>query len=144
MADEEEAGNWTIKSVLPQTRKLALACAGKRGETMSIWISRAVATQANLEAGDRVTPPSERVANPEPQEANLPPMRANVTELADLLRAVTEAAKTPELSAGVKRQAAAVLTDALRAARGLPPKAPRPPQPRVLRIANKPEDNPSP
>ena len=46
---EEDKASWTIKSVPVETRKLAVACAAKQGQTMAEWLAKAVRTQANLE-----------------------------------------------------------------------------------------------
>ena len=55
---EEDKASWTIKSVPVETRKLAVACAAKQGQTMAEWLAKAVRTQANLEEGERVLPPA--------------------------------------------------------------------------------------
>jgi hypothetical protein len=41
--------HWQIKSVPVEIRKLAAACAARRGETMAVWVARAVRIQAMLE-----------------------------------------------------------------------------------------------
>ena len=37
---EEDKASWTIKSVPVETRKLAVACAAKQGQTMAEWLAR--------------------------------------------------------------------------------------------------------
>ena len=85
MADEanEDAdkASWTIKSVPVETRKLAVACASRAGETMAEWLVKAVRNQADIEAANassrRLDPPpacwpGRPMLCPRPTWANLP------------------------------------------------------------------------
>lgn len=66
MTDPDKAP-MTIKAVLTATRMTMVRCAEKRGQTMAVWLARAVDNQANLEAGDQVEP-----ALFEPRDVGLP------------------------------------------------------------------------
>jgi hypothetical protein len=126
MTDEAKT-SWTIKSMLVETRLLAIACAAKRGETMGQWIDRAIKRQADIEAGDRIEParfePSLPAVKPAPETGN----PISMTEL----RQAMEAAAAVSTASGVQvpkttaRHAYALLTQRLREGRGLPPLAPR-------------------
>jgi hypothetical protein len=136
MADQEnqaepeaERASWTIKSVPVETRKLAIACASRQGQTMAEWLTRAVRNQAHLEAGERVLPPAPRPAGAltVPGAPWAPVAVPELGALADLMqaaRAIAEAAGVP-IPKATARHALALTTAQLRAARGLPPKTPR-------------------
>jgi hypothetical protein len=130
MADEEsDKAAWTIKSVPIETRKLAVACATKQGDTMAAWLVKAVRNQANLEAGERVLPPANQVNLPAVRLPALtdPAVTVDMGELAELMQAaqaVAQAAGVP-IPKATARHAIALTTAQLRAARGLPPKRPR-------------------
>jgi hypothetical protein len=131
MANEEnqdaDKASWTIKSMPVETRKLAVACAAKSGEQMATWLDRAVRTQARLEAGERVLPPA-RTAHAVAMLPAVYPLQApELSELAALMeqaRALAAQAELPIPKTAV-RHALALMTAQLRAARGLPPLAPR-------------------
>lgn len=131
MANEEnpdgDKASWTVKSVSVETRKLAVACAAKQGQTMAEWLARAVRNQANLEAGERVMPPAARRAGVDLVHVPGPALAMDLGELADLMQAtqaVAEAAGVP-IAKATARHALALVTAQLRAARGLPPKRQR-------------------
>jgi len=124
---EEDKASWTIKSVPVETRKLAVACAAKQGQTMAEWLAKAVRTQANLEAGERVLPPAPRPGDALAAWAPVPSV-IGLGGLADLMQAareIAEAAGVP-IPKATARHALALTTAQLRAARGLPPKQTRP------------------
>jgi hypothetical protein len=123
--DEETPSNWTIKNVPPAVRKEALKWAGKRGETAAEWLARAVATQAGIDAGDRIEMPSEKPA-PEPA-ASPGPSPEQLHALAELAREAREGARAAEVNfpKSAARQTLALLDAAQRAALGKPPKLPR-------------------
>ena len=145
MADEAAVtASWTIKAVPVDVRKRAVACAAKQGQTMAEWLARAVATQANLEAGDRILPPlvpgldaaprhlppGDRFAMPAeslpaPREhpaAAAAPVVGGMAELAELMRVTVEVGRAGGVAVPktVARQAFALVGEQLRAARGLP------------------------
>jgi hypothetical protein len=133
MADQEnpehERAAWTVKSMPVEARKLALACAQRQDETLAVWLERAVRNQASLEAGQQVLPPEPRHASPSRTTLSIPPrvVVPDTSGLADLLRATVETARAADVPVpkAVARHAAALATAQLRAARGLPPLAPR-------------------
>lgn len=131
MANEEnpdaDKASWTVKSVPVETRKLAVACATKQGETMAEWLGRAVRNQANLEAGERILPPLPRqtASLPVPVLGSAGPVDLEV--LADLMQAAQAVAAAADVAIpkATARHALALVTAQLRAARGLPPKTRR-------------------
>lgn len=120
---------WTVKSVPVEVRKLAVASASKAGETMAIWLAKAVRNQANLEAGERILPPAPRSASGSASALSVvtPRPPVDMAGLADLMQAAVSAAQAAgvPLSKTVARQAMALTNAQLRQARGLPEKAPR-------------------
>jgi hypothetical protein len=130
MTDEKAAAPWTIKSVKVETRKLAVDSAMKQGITMAEWLDRAVRNQANLDKGNQVIPPGQTgqtLARPDPVQLPTPTgkLPMDLAGLADALRAVaalTEAAAMPVPKA-LAREAAGLLRQQIREARGLPSKA---------------------
>ena len=135
MADEanEDAdkASWTIKSVPVETRKLAVACASRAGETMAEWLVKAVRNQANLEAGERVLPPARSAASlpARPAYALPPPDLGELAGLMDAARTIAAAADVP-IPKATARHALALMQAQLRAARGLPPLARRQTRPK--------------
>ena len=129
MTDPDKAP-MTIKAVPTATRTKMVRCAEKRGQTMAVWLARAVDNQANLEAGDQVEP-----ALFEPREVGLPlvkpePISGKPFVLADLRDAMAAAAAVATASGlplpkVMARHAYALLTAQLREARGLSPAKPR-------------------
>jgi len=89
---EEDKASWTIKSVPVETRKLAVACAANQGQTMAEWLAKAVRTQANLEAGERVLPPAPRPGDALAAWAPVPSI-IGLGGLADLMQAAREIAE---------------------------------------------------
>lgn len=142
-SDDTGAAPWTIKSMSVEARKLAVACAGKRGQTMASWLETAVRNQAAIEAGDRVTLPDERRPAPSPRSAGLPDTdaMANLAHTMQAVQAVAEAAGLP-LPKRVARHAFALLETNLRAARGLPEPAPRAARPLTLEGDGLPKSQP--
>jgi hypothetical protein len=117
-----------IKGVRTSVRRRALACAAKQDQTMGEWITRAIATQENLEAGERILPP---LVPGQDQDADtrpaLPTAAASVEAvmaLSELIRTAVEVGRAGGLPVPktVARQTYALLGEQLRAARGLPPK----------------------
>lgn len=124
---EADKASWTIKSMPVETRKLAVACATKTGEQMAAWLDRAVRTQASLEAGERVLPParqSQAVATLPAVYALQAPELSELAALMEQARALAAAADLP-IPKTTARHALALMAGQLRAARGLPPLAPR-------------------
>jgi len=111
---EPDKAPWTVKSVPVETRKLAVSCATKTGETMAEWLARAVRNQANLETGERVIPPK-------PEKVVAPAIaREDMAALVSLMTAVQSMAAAPsdQIPSSVVRQAVGMLRDQLRLARG--------------------------
>jgi hypothetical protein len=118
---EVERTPFMVKGMRVDTRKIAVACAMKAGETMAVWLDRAIRTQANMEAGERIFPPEENPPVPV-RVARL--LAAELGELADFMQAaqaIAGAAAVP-IPKATARHAFALLTAHLRAARGLPPR----------------------
>ena len=129
--DSDKAA-WTIKSMDVETRKLAVACAAKAGEQMATWLERAVRNQAKLEAGQRVFPParpnSPTTTTPAIYEPPAPEL-GGLAALMEQARALAGQTEVPISKTAVKH-ALALMTAQLRAARGLPPLAPRKTKPK--------------
>ena len=66
MDNQQDRANFTIKDFLISDRKLALEAANRRDEPMREFVGRAVRTQANLDAGDKVFFPGQLEENLEP------------------------------------------------------------------------------
>jgi hypothetical protein len=135
MADDEDDdgeevspfGNWTIKKVPKETRDLALKCARKRGERMAEWFVRAVANQANTEAGDAVFQPGQqRPTDVVAPRANSAPERANLTpeDLSRLMQAAASLASATGVKPAVRdiRRAYAAMDELVREGRGMAPR----------------------
>ena len=131
MAEDEEDPKlpWTIKAVPASVRKRAVACATKQDQSMAEWITGAVNTRANLEAGERILPPlvpgrlaEHPSALRETSAAAPAPVAGGMTELAELLRTAVEVGRAGGVPVpkGVARQAFTLVHERLRAARGLP------------------------
>jgi len=118
MSDDavDVAAPWTIKSVPTQTRLAVIAAARKEGLTTGQWLERRVAEW--LADGS----PTPVVA---PSGAPSPHNLAELAQAMDAARALAEAAgvKVPPAMA---REGLALVRQATRAARGLPPLVPRP------------------
>jgi hypothetical protein len=114
MTDPETHTTINVKRVSVAAWEAAKAAAIRQGETMGAWLSRALATQAGMEAGPRELPP---VARPAGNPELLPP-----EQLAGLLHGVAALAGSTGVSpakADVRR--AYRLADAMvREASGLP------------------------
>lgn len=124
---DTDKASWTIKSVPVETRKLAVAAATRAGESMGVWIERAVRTQSAIEAGDRILPPlpTSRTSRmpavvPAPVVLDMGAL-AGLADLMQAAEALAEAAEVPVPKA-TARHALALVTAQLRAARGLPEK----------------------
>lgn len=117
MSDDavDVSGPWTIKSVPTKTRLAVIEAARKEGLTAGQWLERRVSEW--LADGSPVP-----VAAPSPSSSH---------SLADLAQAM-DSARVLADAAGVKvppalaKEALALVRQATRAARGLPPPAPRP------------------
>ncbi|WP_428485954.1 hypothetical protein [Rhodopila sp.] len=118
MADQAP---WTIKAVPIETRQKALKAAHAQDQTMAQWLTDAVDRLADQQAANLVIPPGK----PEAKPAVTPDI-----DLADFAAAVN-AAVGATLAAGGKppkalgRDAAAMIRQYARAARGLPPQRTR-------------------
>lgn len=127
MTDAEHAP-FTVKAFPVEARELARKCATKQGEHMGAWLARAVRTQANLEAGERVLPPVKQgqpVASYElvkpTQETGKPLDLAGLATALQAVAKVHEAAGLP-IPKTLARQASGLVLDQIREARGLPSK----------------------
>jgi hypothetical protein len=129
MSDEPEPrAPLTIKNFPVEARKLATACATKRGETMGDWFARAVRNQARLEAGDRIMPPVVQVAAEPaaaaPAVARGPAALLHTVELLRETRAVFAALGRPMPDALVK-EIERLARARMREERGIAPARPR-------------------
>jgi hypothetical protein len=117
---------WTIKAVPVETRQKAVRAAYAQGVVMAEWITDAVNRLADQQAGNLVIPPGK----PEmPQQREAMPS-IDLMGLAAAIEATVTAAEAAgrKPPAGLAREAAATVRQAMRAARGLPArqtKAPR-------------------
>lgn len=139
---ETDKAAWTIKSVPVETRKLAVACATKAGQTMAEWIASAVQDRANREAGNRIIPPlavpgAGRALVPiaGPAAPLVPVDMAGLAGMLGAVQAMATAAEVP-IPKATARHAVALVTAQLRAARGLPEKAPRQTRPKNGQTVN--------
>lgn len=109
-------GPWTIKSIPTRTRNKVNAAARRENLTVGQWIEKRV---DDWEADGA---PVRTPAAPAPA--------GNLTEIADMLRATTEAAQAAgiPLPKTVARQSFAILDGVQRAMLGKPPRSPRPPR----------------
>ena len=124
---ESERAPKTVKSMPVKPWETAVSCAMKRGEQMGDWLARAILTQANLEAGDRVIPPDERPVLPTRQTGDAPVLPIVAPPPPDLLQAlaaIADASGRP-VPKDVAGHAYALARGYLRAARGLPAAKPR-------------------
>jgi hypothetical protein len=132
MADEIASDaaevRWTVRGVPKRYRDAASEAAARADLSVGAWLCRAIeqAVQAERAPIDALPP-----AGPAPR-----PAAAGVGELADLMRAaqaMAEATGVP-IPKATARHAVALMTGELRAARGLPPLAPRrgAPAPRAI------------
>ena len=105
---------WTIKSVSTVTRDKVTMAARREGLTVGQWLEKRVA-EWEADGSPVVTAPASTPAG-------------GLTEMADMLRATTEAAQAAgmPLPKAVARQSFAILDAVQRAALGKPPRAPRP------------------
>lgn len=127
MAEDDDAkAPWMIKGVRASVRRRALACATKQDQTMGEWITRAIATQENLEAGERILPPL--LPGKDADTCPAPPAATASVEavmaLSELIRTAVEVGRAGGLPVPktVARQTYTLVNEQLRAARGLPPK----------------------
>jgi hypothetical protein len=107
-------GPWTVKAVSARTRLAVIAAARKEGVTVGQWLERRVAEWL---ADGSPTPVA-------PSAAPSPHTLADLAQAMDAARALAEAAgvKVPPAMA---REGLALVRQATRAARGLPPPVPR-------------------
>jgi hypothetical protein len=124
MADEIASDaaevRWTVRGVPKRYRDVAAEAAVRADLSVGAWLCRAIEQAVQAERAPlEVTAPA---AAPAPR-----PAAAGVGELADLMRAaqaMAEATGVP-IPKATARHAVALMTGELRAARGLPPLAPR-------------------
>ena len=81
--DEGQSTIINVKGVSAKAWETTKKRANLRCETMGEWLTRAINTQANLEAGPREFPP----ANPATPSANPPPPTVDLREVASVLAA---------------------------------------------------------
>jgi hypothetical protein len=106
---------WTIKSVSTATRNKVNAAARREGLTVGQWLEKRV---------------EEWERDGSPVSAPAPAPIGNLTEIADMLRATTEAAQAAGISLpkSAARQSFAILDAVQRSVLGKPPRTPRPPR----------------
>lgn len=129
--ETDERAPWTIKSVRVETRDLAVRSARAQGVTMGEWMDRAVPRQAEADKGNQVIPPGQpgqslTLLNPMPERETMgkPVDSAGLESLANMAMMLGKGADMPGIK-GAARDAAALLRDKLREARGMPPRRPR-------------------
>jgi hypothetical protein len=116
-ADADGKAPFQIRAFPVVTRKLALACANKSGLTIPEWMDRAVHSQARLDQGENIFPPS-RPGSPAPPPTPL----ASDADLIGLLHAAAALAATdPERKVAAIPGLKTLLAERVRSARGLPP-----------------------
>lgn len=108
------AGPWTIKSVPTRTRLAVIDAARKEGITVGQWLERRVAEWLADGSPVPVSPPAM------PQHS-----LADLAEAMNAARALADAAGV-KVPPGLARDGLALVRQATRAARGLPPQLPRP------------------
>jgi hypothetical protein len=116
MANQDETKTINVKGVSAAAWDRARQCADKTDESLGVWLSRAIETQANLEAGPREWPP----VKPEPDVVKLaapltPDEYKVLCEGMEIARRVSGQPVPPNLS----KQLDLLSLDILRAARGL-------------------------
>lgn len=123
--DEPETTTVTIKAMPTASWERAKVAAKRQGENQGSWVARACDQLAEREAGERLILPGERRSAP--VEPSLPGPVIPPETLLALMQAAhaTASAGVPK---DVQRHAFALLRTQLRAARGLPPLAPRKPR----------------
>jgi hypothetical protein len=120
----------TIRSVPRATRETIIACAKRRDQTVAEWLVDAVTVVAGMQAGDRIDPAMFDPAVPclTPRSECLPDRQTLVLDdvhaVLAALSAVSAATGMP-IPKTAARHCYALLTAHVRAARGLPPLAPR-------------------
>jgi hypothetical protein len=115
-----DSAPWMIKAMPVHVREKAVRYAKMAGVTMAEWMGRAVETQATLQDGNRVIPPSK------PEQTR----QASGLDLGDVAAALqamaaAQAAGLPVSKAAV-RGVVALIREDVRAARGLPDRQTRP------------------
>ena len=108
------SGPWTIKSVPTKTRLAVIEAARKEGLTAGQWLERRVSEW--LADGSPVP-----VAAP---AATPPQGLAELAQVMEAARALADAAGV-KVSPGLARESLALVRQATRAARGMPPQMPR-------------------
>ena len=127
MTDAEHAP-FTVKAFPVEARELARKCATKQSENMGAWLARAVRTQANLEAGERVLPPVKQGQSVAHHGAVIPTRETGKPLDLDGLAAALQAVAAVSGAAGVPvskklaRAANALMLTQVMEARGLPSK----------------------
>ncbi len=108
---DEERTIINVKGMRVDSWERARAAAGRAGETMGSWLSRACDQLANLEAGERYIPPSRPAAEVKPAKPEI-----DWPVILGLLAALQH--DSGRVQKRVDRQANAVLYGMLREARG--------------------------
>jgi hypothetical protein len=126
MADEIASDaaevRWTVRGVPKRYRDAASEAAARADLSVGAWLCRAIEQAVQAERAPIDALPAVVAAAPV-----LRPAAAGVGELAELMRAAQAMAEATGVSIpkATARHAVALMTGELRAARGLPPLAPR-------------------
>jgi hypothetical protein len=126
MADEIASDaaevRWTVRGVPKRYRDAAAEAAARADLSVGAWLCRAIEQAVQAERAPIDVLPAAGAAAPAPR-----PAAARVGELAELMRAAQAMAEVTGVSIpkATARHAVALMTGELRAARGLPPLAPR-------------------
>ncbi|MDA8251106.1 MAG: hypothetical protein M0Z28_18310 [Rhodospirillales bacterium] len=107
---------WSIRDCPVSTSETAVECARRQGQTVAEWVTRAVKLLSDMESGERVIPPDERPSDGA-RQAVIPMETAEIALAAEALARL----QTEGIPRDVRRHAAALIRDRMRAARGMPP-----------------------
>ena len=133
MADQDDQGTgkgqWTVKGVDAETRRLAMALAAKRGEPVAAVLLRALQVLDQMEQGERIIPPP-RVSpgtalvaavppHARPADVDLPGLTGLLREVRELAMASKDGVAIPK---GLMDHARLLTVAELRRARGMPPR----------------------
>ncbi len=121
-------GQWTIKGVPTETRRLAMALSAKLGDPVAVVVTRALRVLEQMEQGERIILPAPRGGAPSTAVATVPgharPADVDLPGLTGLLREVREMAVASKegvpLPKGMMSHAMALTVAELRRARGMP------------------------
>ncbi len=124
MADlEADRTPYTVRGMARLARETVLKSARQAGETQAEWLARAIANEADRQAGATVIPPSQTWAAPPADQTPTLPVEAH--DLAALLQGCAAVLSAPGATKGLTRAVSAAARHWLRQARGLPPLPPR-------------------